>query len=67
MINPTRLFDIPYFQLENFPLEDALVTKVNGVWQKTSSQEYIDQANTVSRALLRLGVKENKKINLNLL
>lgn len=62
MINPTRLFDIPYFQLENFPLEDALVTKVNGVWQKTSSQEYIDQANTVSRALLRLGVKENDKI-----
>lgn len=62
MTNPTRLFDIPYLQNQEFPLEDALVTKVNGVWQKTSSQEYIDKANAVSRALLRLGVKKNDKI-----
>ncbi|TDS64190.1 AMP-dependent synthetase/ligase [Myroides indicus] len=62
MINPTRLFDIPYLQNQEFPLEDALVTKVNGVWQKTSTQEYIDKANAVSRALLRLGIKKNDKI-----
>lgn len=62
MTNPTRLFDIPYLQNQEFPLEDALVTKVNGVWQKTSTQEYIDKANAVSRALLRLGIKKNDKI-----
>ncbi len=62
MMNPTRLFDIPYLQKEQFPLEDALVTKVNGKWEKTSSQEYINKANVLSRALLRLGIKENDKI-----
>ncbi|MEK6450524.1 MULTISPECIES: AMP-dependent synthetase/ligase [unclassified Myroides] len=62
MVNPTRLFDIPYLQNAQFPLEDALVTKVNGKWEKTSSQEYINKANALSRALLRLGIKENEKI-----
>ncbi|MEC4114131.1 AMP-dependent synthetase/ligase [Myroides pelagicus] len=62
MIDPTRLFDIPYLQRDNFPLEDALVTKVNGVWEKTSSEEYVNKANAISRALLRLGIKENDKI-----
>lgn len=62
MVNPTRLFDIPYLQKEQFPLDDALVTKVNGIWEKTSSEEYINKANTLSRALLRLGIKENDKI-----
>ena len=62
MTNPTRLFDIPYFQLENFPLEDSLVTKVNGIWNKTSTQQYINQANSISRALLSLGVQRDEKI-----
>ncbi|MCS4237795.1 long-chain acyl-CoA synthetase [Myroides gitamensis] len=62
MMNPTRLFDIPYFQHEHFPLEDALVTKVNGVWEKTSSASYLQKANALSRALLRLGVQPNDKI-----
>ncbi len=57
-----RLFDFPYYQLENGNVQDALVTKKNGEWIKTSTQEYIDKANTISRALLRLGVKPNDKI-----
>ncbi len=62
MTQVTRLFDFPYYQLENFPLEKALVTKQNGVWKATSTQEYIDKANAISRGLLRLGVKPNDKI-----
>lgn len=58
----TRLFDFPYYQLENHKLDAALVTKQNGVWVKTSTQEYIDKANAVSRALLRLGIEKNHKI-----
>ncbi len=58
----TRLFDFPYYQLDNKPLEAALVTKKNGVWEKTSTQEYIDKANAVSRALLKIGIKKNDKI-----
>ncbi len=61
-IEITRLFDFPYHQLEKQPLKNALVTKKNGEWIETSTQEYIDKANAVSRALLRLGVKPNDKI-----
>ncbi|PTX43326.1 long-chain acyl-CoA synthetase [Christiangramia gaetbulicola] len=57
-----RLFDFPYFQLENFPLEEALATKYGNEWKTLSTQQYIDQANAISRGLLRLGVKPNDKI-----
>ncbi|TRO66686.1 AMP-dependent synthetase/ligase [Christiangramia sabulilitoris] len=57
-----RLFDFPYYQLENFPLEHSLGTKYGDEWQTLSTQQYIDQANAISRGLLRLGVKPNDKI-----
>jgi long-chain acyl-CoA synthetase len=62
MISITRLFDFPYYQQEQYSIPDALVTKQNGVWQKTSTSSYIDQANAISRALLRIGVEKNDKI-----
>ena len=58
----TRLFDFPYYQLEKYNLDKALVSKENGKWIATSTQEYIDKANALSRGLLRLGVKPNDKI-----
>jgi long-chain acyl-CoA synthetase len=60
----TRLFDFPYFQLEHYNIADALVTKCDGVWVKTSTEEYIAKANAVSRALLRMGVQKDDKIAL---
>ena len=62
MTKITRLFDFAYHQLEKYNLEDSLVTKKNGIWEKTSTQEYINKANAVSRALLNLGIKKNDKI-----
>lgn len=62
MNNITRLFDFPYYQLEKYNLKDALVTKYGDTWVKTSTQEYLDKANAVSRGLLRLGVNKNDKI-----
>jgi long-chain acyl-CoA synthetase len=62
MTTISRLFDFPYHQLKKFKIADALVTKQNGIWIKTSTQEYIDKANTISRALLRLGIEKNDKI-----
>ncbi len=64
MTEITRLFDFPYFQLEHYNIPDALVTKYNGVWVKTSTEEYIAKANAISRALLRIGVKKDDKIAL---
>jgi len=62
MISITRLFDFPYYQLENFTITDALVTKQDGKWIKTSTQEYIAKANAISRALVQIGVQKNDKI-----
>ncbi len=62
MENVTRLFDFPYYQASKYPKDDALVTKVNGVWEKTSTKEYINKSNQISRALLRIGINPNEKI-----
>jgi long-chain acyl-CoA synthetase len=64
MVSITRLFDFPYYQQETYNLPVALATKKNGVWEKTSSQEYIAKANAISRALLRMGVQKDDKIAL---
>ena len=58
----SRLFDIPYYQLETYNLEKAMVTKYDGERQATSTREYVDRANAISRALLRLGLKKDDKI-----
>lgn len=59
-----RLFDIPYYQKGNFPLTNAFVTKYNGNWVATSTEEYIEKANQISRALLDMGIKKGDKIAL---
>ena len=60
----TRLFDFAYYHLENHPLEKLFSTKKNGEWKSFSSQEFIDTANAISRALIEMGVKANDKIGL---
>ncbi len=57
-----RLFDFAYYQLEKFNLEKAFTTKYNGEWVSISSKKYVNQVNTVSRGLLKLGVKPGDKI-----
>lgn len=58
----TRLFDFPYYQLEKYNLNDALVTKKGSEWIKTSTKEYLEKANAISRALLRLGIQKDDKV-----
>ena len=58
----TRLFDFPHYQLEKYNLDKALITKYNGEWVATSTKEYVEKANQISRGLLRLGVKPNDKV-----
>jgi len=62
MTSIKRLFDFPYYQLEKGNLPNALVTKYNGEWVETSTEEYLNKANKISRGLLRLGIKPNDKI-----
>lgn len=62
MASIKRLFDFPHHQLAQGNLPNSLVTKYDGQWIETSTQEYINKANKISRGLLRLGVKPNDKI-----
>ena len=59
-----RLFDIPHYALEQYPKSDMFVTKYQGEWKKTSTQEFINEANKISRGLLKLGIKPGDKIAL---
>ncbi|WP_445385331.1 AMP-dependent synthetase/ligase [Robiginitalea sp. IMCC44478] len=59
-----RLFEFPYYQQANCALEKSMVTKYGDQWRAVSTAEYLNQANAISRGLLRLGVQANDKIAL---
>lgn len=58
----TRLFDFTYLQLKTYPQQKLFNTKKNNEWVATSTLEYVELANTISRALLKLNVKPGDKI-----
>ena len=60
----TRIFDISLRALEKYPNDSFLCTKYNGVWHKTSTEEYISKSNQFSRGLLKLGIKPGDKVAL---
>lgn len=59
-----RLFDIARHQQQAYPQKDAFVTKIDGKWVPTSTDEVIAQAMKVSKALLSLGIGKGDKIGL---
>ena len=59
----TRLFDLLDHYKETFPNQEiALSCKREGKWINYSVNQYVEQANYVSSALLKLGVKKEDKI-----
>lgn len=58
----TRLFDIIYYQQDQFPQSDAFCRKENGQWTKYSTADVIRTGTEVSLSLLALGVKPDDKI-----
>lgn len=63
-MKPTRLFDIPYHQLRNFPKDDAFTMKIDGVWTKTSTQEFINKSQQLAKGLIALGVQPGDRVGL---
>lgn len=63
MESPTRLFDIPYYQREKYPLKVMLKSLGEGGVQY-STDEFIEVFNKVSRALLAVGIKPGDKVGL---
>ena len=59
MNEQSRIFDFLYDQLERFPKEDMLAGKVKGEWVKFSTASVVKTVNTLSAALLQLGLSGN--------
>ena len=59
-----RIFDFAYFQLEEYDLKKALVSKASGEWVATSTREFIEKANMASCGLIALGVKPGDRVAL---
>ncbi|MCH1406291.1 MAG: long-chain fatty acid--CoA ligase [Schleiferiaceae bacterium] len=64
MRQPTRLFDIPHYQLEHIPMKLMMTSKVGGEWKSYSTKEFTEAVDQASRALLELGVKAGDKVAL---
>ena len=59
-----RIFDILANQVEQNPIEKCLSMKKNGIWEFTSTQEFMNKANQITSAFLELGLKSQDKIAL---
>lgn len=58
-----RLFDLlPHYKATYKPKPDVIAGKENGEWAKLSIDKYIESANNISYAFLKLGVKKGDKI-----
>lgn len=58
----TRIFDLAFHQLENYPKKDSLAAKINGEWVPTSTEEFIGQAKLFAMGLLKKGISRGDKI-----
>lgn len=59
-----RIFDFAHHSSEKYPKEDMFVTKYHGEWRKTSTKEFVNLGNKISRGLIKLGIKPGDKIAL---
>lgn len=64
MSTPTRLFDVPYYQLENHPQEIMFSSKINGKWTAMSTQEFLHHVSAYSRGLIALGIEPGDTVGL---
>lgn len=59
-----RLFDFVYDQLNHFPQQKMMTSRLAGEWKSYSTQEFVDTMNAVSRGLLAMGIGKGDKIAL---
>ncbi len=57
-----RTFDIVSKMLDQYPKDDALAVKRNGIWEKFSSALYKKLVDDFSYGLLQMGIKKGDKI-----
>lgn len=59
---PKRLFDFPYYQLENFPMDKMMSSRFNGEWISYSTAEFVIKMNEFTKGLMALGVVPGDRI-----
>ena len=59
-----RIFDFAHEALQKYPQDEMFITKYDGKWEKTSTNEFCHLGNQISRGLLKLGIKPGDKIAL---
>jgi long-chain acyl-CoA synthetase len=64
MISPKRLFDFAYYQLERYPLERMITSKIGSDWVSISTKKFVEQTRLASRGLIALGVKPGDRVAL---
>ena len=62
MTKPTRLFDFPYHQMEQYPLTEMIVTKKGEQWQSISTASFIQQVEALAQGLLAMGIERGDRI-----
>ena len=63
-MTPSRLFDLPSYQLENFPQSHMFVTKINGSWTPVSTAEFNKMVLDYANALVGIGVQPGDRVGL---
>lgn len=58
----TRLFDVPYHQLKNYPQPGMFYSKMDGSWNAISTKEFLDRCMQLSIGLLSVGVENGDRI-----
>jgi len=61
-VSVTRVFDLLQYNLEQFPKDDLFNSKINGVWEKYSTQRFSETVDQLSRGLIGLGIAKGSKI-----
>ncbi len=59
-----RLFDVPAYQLNNFPNASMFVTKTEGVWVPMTTEGFVALTNQISKGLVALGVSVGERVAL---
>lgn len=59
-----KIFEIPFYQLENHPQQKCFVDKRNGKWEGITIQDFIQQAREFAYGLMEMGIVPGDKIAL---
>lgn len=64
MMDVSRIFDLPAYQLEQYPRKDAFNRRVGNDWVPLSTSEMVSQIHHFSRGLIALGIQPGENIAL---